>query len=156
MPINRDEDHVVLTELTQNELRQRLFAAGWKVGTADKFGQPETVTTNPDTGDWLVFRTYQGSVYFYGQVSDEDAFAGALGEEYERCEDEDGNDEGEGRIVRRKPDVGVRMSAEFFDMARHALEILRDAVGDHLDEERESDLGDMIHQLHEMESELGG
>lgn len=95
MSIDRDEDHVVLTELTQDELRQRLFDAGWKVGTADKFGQPQTVTVDPDTGDWVVLRTYEDDVYFYGEVKDEDAFAEALGEGYQPYEDEDGNDEGE-------------------------------------------------------------
>lgn len=49
-----------------------------------------------------------------------------------------------------------RDPASLFEAARLALKNLREAVGDHLDEERESDLGDMIHQLHEMESELGG
>lgn len=89
MSIDRDEDHVVLTDLTQDELRQRLFDAGWKAGTADEFGQPETVTANPKNGDWVVFRTYEDEVYFHGEVKDERAFTEALGEEYEPYEEDE-------------------------------------------------------------------
>jgi hypothetical protein len=77
--IEPDNDFRVMTRKTADQIRQRLFSAGWKVGTEEKFGHPEMVTTNPANGDWIVLRDYDSKVYFHGQVRQEAELAEAMG-----------------------------------------------------------------------------